>query len=147
MTVTNAAHWAPLALELASALRAGLTVVGDPTGQPTDPDQLAVVVDPTWWALQPRELADALGSDHPTDDVAEGDGRSSGAITSKGERLTLTVEEAAVVLGISRASAYEATRHGQIPCIRIGRRILVPRVALNRMLAAAGGEPLQGNDP
>jgi len=147
VTVTNAAHWAPLALELASALRAGLTVVGDPTGQPTDPDQVAVIVDPAWWALQPRELADALRSGHAADGVAKSDNRSSGAITSKGERLTLTVEEAAVVLGISRASAYEATRRGEIPCIRIGRRILVPRVALNRLLAAAGGDSPPSNDP
>ncbi|MDE3205945.1 MAG: helix-turn-helix domain-containing protein [Acidobacteriota bacterium] len=35
-------------------------------------------------------------------------------------------------LGISRASAYEAVRRGDIPAIRIGRRILVPRVALQR---------------
>lgn len=52
-------------------------------------------------------------------------------------RATLTVEEAAVILGISRAFAYEAVARGEIPCIRIGRRILVPRVALERLLASA----------
>ncbi len=139
MTVTNAAYWAPRALELASALSAGLTLVGDPSGQPTDPEQLAVVVDPAWWSRQPRELADALASGGAAPDVAQGDDRSPGAITSGGERLTLTVEEAAAALGISRASAYEAVHHGQIPCIRIGRRILVPRIALDRLLSAAGG--------
>lgn len=51
-----------------------------------------------------------------------------------GARLTLTVEEAAEALGISRAFAYEAVARGEIPCIRIGRRILVPKVALERML-------------
>lgn len=140
-TVTNAAYWAPRALELASALTAGLTVIGDPSGQPTDPEQLAVVVDTRWWARQPRELADALDT---TERANEGDGsarggRSSGAVGAGTDRLTLTVEEAAVTLGISRASAYEAVHHGQIPCIRIGRRILVPRIALDRLLSAAGG--------
>jgi excisionase family DNA binding protein len=36
-----------------------------------------------------------------------------------------TVEEAAEVLQISRNSAYEAVKEGQIPSIRVGRRILV----------------------
>jgi excisionase family DNA binding protein len=51
------------------------------------------------------------------------------------ERLTLTVEEAATLLGISRAFAYEAVGRGEIPSIRIGRRILVPKAALQRFLA------------
>lgn len=50
------------------------------------------------------------------------------------KRLTLTVEEAAEILGLSRAFAYEAVRRGEIPSIRIGRRILVPRAALERLL-------------
>ena len=51
--------------------------------------------------------------------------------------LTMTVEEAAVVLGISRATAYAVSR-GEIPCIRIGRRILIPKVALEWLLDGAG---------
>ena len=54
------------------------------------------------------------------------------------ERLTLTVEEAAEALGISRPTAYEAIQTGEIPHIRIGRRILVPRAALEKLLANAG---------
>ena len=46
------------------------------------------------------------------------------------ERLTLTVEEAAALLGLSRGSAYEAVRRGDIPTIRLGRRILAPRARL-----------------
>lgn len=49
-------------------------------------------------------------------------------------KLTLTVEEAGQLLGIGRASAYEAARTGQIPTIRVGRRLIVPKAALNRML-------------
>ena len=51
------------------------------------------------------------------------------------EPKTLTVEEAARQLGISRASAYEGVRTGQIPSVRIGKRILIPLAALERLLA------------
>lgn len=50
------------------------------------------------------------------------------------ERQTLTVDEAARMLGIGRGSAYEAVRRGDIPSIRVGRRLVVPRVALERLL-------------
>jgi excisionase family DNA binding protein len=50
------------------------------------------------------------------------------------ERQTLTVEEAARVLGIGRSAAYLAARRGDLPVIRIGRRYVVPRLALERML-------------
>ena len=49
-------------------------------------------------------------------------------------RLTWTVTEAAELLGISRASAYEAAHRDQLPIRVIGRRMLVPRVALLRLL-------------
>ena len=51
------------------------------------------------------------------------------------DRLTLSVEEAAHLLGISRGLAYELVRSGQLPVVRLGRRLLVPKVALERMLA------------
>ena len=50
------------------------------------------------------------------------------------DRLTWTVTEAAQLLGISRASAYEAAHRGELPVKVIGRRMLVPRVALLRLL-------------
>lgn len=50
------------------------------------------------------------------------------------DRLGLTVEEAAALLGISRAFAYELVADGSLPCLRLRRRIVVPRVALLRML-------------
>lgn len=46
----------------------------------------------------------------------------------------LTVDQTAAVLGISRGLAFAAVRAGEIPSIRIGRRILVPRDQLLRML-------------
>jgi excisionase family DNA binding protein len=47
-----------------------------------------------------------------------------------GDRLVLTVAEAALLLGISRAFAYELVARGEIPVLKLGRRRLVPRVAL-----------------
>lgn len=46
----------------------------------------------------------------------------------------LTVEQTAQVLGISRGLAFTAVRAGDIPSIRIGRRILVPRDRLRQKL-------------
>ncbi len=54
------------------------------------------------------------------------------------EKQTLTVEEAAKVLGISRNAAYSGARTGLLPVIRFGKRYLVPRVALERMLSMEG---------
>lgn len=53
------------------------------------------------------------------------------------QRLTLKIEEAAKVLGISRNTAYDAARNGQLPTVKIGRRFLVPKAALDRMLESA----------
>jgi excisionase family DNA binding protein len=57
----------------------------------------------------------------------------------------LTIEEAAQLLRIGRNSAYEAARRGQIPTVRIGRRLLVPRAALERVLEDAGAAPEDGD--
>jgi excisionase family DNA binding protein len=51
------------------------------------------------------------------------------------ERQTLTIEEAAKVLGVGRNSAYLAAERGDLPTIRLGRRLLVPRSALERLLS------------
>ena len=51
-------------------------------------------------------------------------------------RLTVTIDEAAAALGIGRNSAYAAARTGQIPTIRVGKRLLVVRAELEKMLGA-----------
>lgn len=48
--------------------------------------------------------------------------------------VTMTVEQAGKLLGISRRSAYRAAASGDIPTIRLGHRILVPTARLHRML-------------
>jgi excisionase family DNA binding protein len=50
------------------------------------------------------------------------------------ERLVYTVPEAGRLLGLSRNAAYEAAKRGDIPTLRIGRLLLVPKIALHRML-------------
>ena len=52
------------------------------------------------------------------------------------EKLTLTVDETARCLGIGRNSAYEAIARGEIPVIKVGKRLLVPKAALEVLLAA-----------
>lgn len=47
---------------------------------------------------------------------------------------TLTVEQTAEVLGLSRQSAYEGVKRGEIPSIRVGRRLIVPTAQLMRLL-------------
>ena len=54
---------------------------------------------------------------------------------TQSERRVVTLNEAAKMLRISRGSAYEAAKRKEIPTIRIGRRLLVPSAALERMLA------------
>lgn len=54
------------------------------------------------------------------------------------KRATITVEEAAELLGIGRSNAYQSVRDGSIPSIRLGKRIVVPMAALKRLLNSGG---------
>ena len=56
------------------------------------------------------------------------------------ERLVLTPDEVCPILHMGRSAVYEAIRRGDIPTIRIGRRWLIPKAALIRMLSDAGAE-------
>ena len=51
--------------------------------------------------------------------------------------LVFSVSEVAQLLGISKPNAYTLLHRGQIPCIRYGRRMLIPRFALMKMLEEA----------
>jgi excisionase family DNA binding protein len=53
------------------------------------------------------------------------------------ERRTLSVEQAAKILGISRGLAYELASAGELPVVRLGKRIVVPIDALNALLDSA----------
>ena len=53
------------------------------------------------------------------------------------DRITLSIGEVAAVLGISRAHAYELVRRGDLPRLRLGRRLVIPRKALDEFVEAA----------
>jgi excisionase family DNA binding protein len=50
------------------------------------------------------------------------------------EPLTYTIEEAARLCGVSRGVAYTAAKSGDLPSVRLGRRIVVPRARLHALL-------------
>ena len=52
------------------------------------------------------------------------------------ESVVMSVEEAAEILGVSRNTAYEAVKRGEIPTMRIGRLIKVLRRPFMRMVGA-----------
>jgi len=52
-------------------------------------------------------------------------------------RLCYTVPEAAQLLGFSRNFGYELARTGQIPILRFGKRMLVPKAAFDKMLGVS----------
>jgi excisionase family DNA binding protein len=51
--------------------------------------------------------------------------------------LTVSVEDAARILGISRGAAYTHARDGSLPTVRLGKRLLVPKAALEKLLMTA----------
>jgi excisionase family DNA binding protein len=63
----------------------------------------------------PRFISDQLGDDH----------------------LVLSVAETGALLGLSRAFAYELVARGELPVVRFGRRIVVPKAALLELLSTA----------
>lgn len=54
------------------------------------------------------------------------------------ERAVMTVPEAGAKLGLGRNASYEAVARGDIPVLRIGRLLRVPKAAFERMLNEAG---------
>lgn len=58
-------------------------------------------------------------------------------------RPTISVDEFAVVAGISRSSAFAAVKAGEVPALRFGKRIRIPTAEVRRMLgldATIGGD-------
>ena len=58
-------------------------------------------------------------------------------MTDEQNRATITIDEAAVLLGISRWTAYKQAKTGTlagVPVLKVGKRVLVPRVPFERAL-------------
>ena len=65
------------------------------------------------------------------------------------DTLVRTVPEAAQLVGVSARTYYAAAARGEVPAIRIGRRLVVPEAALRRFLDSGGlaGESNDGVPP
>jgi excisionase family DNA binding protein len=142
--VKDTAYWTDHLDALRGILsRESGNVVSPPVHTPGPKPVSLAVRDSAYWVDEPAALREALVL--ATFDFFEHAVRVPvpGGVEEK--RLTLTVDEAAEILGLSRAFAYEAVRRGEIPSIRIGRRILVPRAALERLLDVPGdARPTEG---
>jgi excisionase family DNA binding protein len=140
VTITGIDYWAEKTEQLAHLLATSrASAIPDPSGRPVNPNHMVVLTHPARWAQNPREFRDAVAYAIGETESTNGPGSrfAAGAVAPVGDRLVFTVLEAAQLLGISRSFAYEAVQRGEIPSMRIGRRILVPKAALERFLAPA----------
>jgi len=62
---------------------------------------------------------------------------TSSTLDELAAKATISVEQAAKILGVGRTAAYEAARRGEFPTRRLGRRLLVPVPALLDWLGVA----------
>lgn len=72
------------------------------------------------------------------------DGIAIGISPEAQECRTMSVAAAAKILGISRTTAYECVRSGDLPSVRMGGRILIPTQRIERLLAASEPEAIAG---
>jgi excisionase family DNA binding protein len=56
------------------------------------------------------------------------------AVATKLERRTYRMDELARLFGVGRNQIYQAAERGELPTIRLGKRIVAPKAAINRML-------------
>ena len=61
-------------------------------------------------------------------------------------KLTLTVPEAAELLGISRALAYDLVARHELPALRLGRRLVIPRRVIEDWLIKGTGVVITTGD-
>lgn len=74
--------------------------------------------------------SDRGSTSSPHDDDGNGNGDDD---SETPRRLTFTVAEAAFLLNISRGLAYELVARGELGSIRLGRRIVIPRIVLEEL--------------
>lgn len=60
---------------------------------------------------------------------------------------TMTVQQAAEILGISRNHAFRCVASGEIPSFRIGRRLLIPASFLESLLDSGSDPSLHNEKP
>ena len=50
--------------------------------------------------------------------------------SSPGTKMTVSVQEAAAMIGISKPTMYALIREGDIPCVHVGKKIVIARQAI-----------------
>jgi excisionase family DNA binding protein len=81
--------------------------------------------------VRPLPPTAAIETDRPPGRNAEAE-----TLTPAANPRVWTVSEAAVLLGVSRAHAYELVARGQLRHVRLGRRVVVPKRAVDELLEA-----------
>ena len=62
---------------------------------------------------------------------------TSGDKIQKGDRKTISIVEAAALLGVARTTMYKAVQDGQVPVVRVGKRKLIMRSYIEGMMEKA----------
>lgn len=84
-----------------------------------------------------QEADQAAGEEEVEKDMASNGGgvrRGLPRLPAIDQRLCITVPEAAKMLGISRNFGYELVKRRELPVVKFGKRLLIPRAALEKML-------------
>ncbi len=140
VSVINVDYWAAHPLQLAVLLAgpASASVIPDPTGLSPDPNRMVAVIDPAYWASDPRTLGDALANlaaGRVAGGVQESVGRAAGAVGQTPDRLTMTVEVAP--RGVRRALT--RLRPRSIPRSSARAVLMKGRFHANPMRSMLGG--------
>jgi hypothetical protein len=78
------------------------------------------------------------GEHHMAATRPESAGKNATYGSGRDTRVVYDVPEAGAKLGLSRNASYEAAARGDLPTIKIGRLLKVPKIAFERMLETAG---------
>jgi excisionase family DNA binding protein len=60
--------------------------------------------------------------------------------SNEDQRLVYEVPEAGAMLGLTRNASYDAAKRGDIPTLRFGKLLRVPKAAFHKMLQGASGK-------
>jgi excisionase family DNA binding protein len=58
----------------------------------------------------------------------------TGQVKRNDRRLVYSVEEARQLLGVGKNQCYDAIKRGEIPCIKLGSHILIPKAPFHKLL-------------
>ena len=86
---------------------------------------------------QVHQLVDTLLDTLMPDDIGAAELDNSKTLQGYAQRLTLTVQEAADMIGVSKPIMYRLLDDSEVRSIRIGRKILIPQESVTDYLRGA----------